>query len=575
MKESAIFTKKFTRTVLAATIGMYLNQATFAAVIPSSAEPGVISKILSAPPIQAPVKQPTPVAQPQEKKPAALSTQAEKIKFKLNQVILEDNKVYSTKELQTIYQDKVGKIISVADLQAIVQNITNYYRNNGYILSRAILPPQHVANGVVHIRIVEGYIAKANVQGVAKRAKYLLAEIGNKIAESKPTRVKIMEYYLRIANEIPGMDARAVLEPSKTDIGASDIDLIANEKSYSGYISYDNYGTRYIGPNQVTANITGNSLFQSGDSTKLTVVRTARPQQLQYEDFSHDIPLGPSGARITVGVNDSHTSPGLNLADIHVSGDSTNFYSTINYPLIRSRDHDLSLTGGINYIDSYTNTFDFTLYNDHIRSANIGVSYDSTDRFYGSNNAAAHLEHGFVLLGASSDPKSQTVSRYGADGHYTKLTANIGRLQQIYWRLSAFVYASGQYSWEPLLSSAQYAFGGSQLGRGYDSAEIIGDRGAAGSIEIRLDDAPNWFLLKTIEPYIFYDTGVIWDMKDTPGTKLKQSAASTGLGMRFTFTKNFSGNLLFAQPLTKQVNAEESVGQGRKPRGFFSIVGSI
>ena len=131
-----------------------------------------------------------------------------------------------------------------------MQTITNFYRNNGYILSRALLPPQHVTNGIVHIRILEGYISSAKVQGDPKRARYLLQAYGNRIASNRPVQVDVMEYYLRLANEIPGMSARSVLEPSKTQIAASDMSLIATEKTWAGMLSFDNYGTRYIGPNR-------------------------------------------------------------------------------------------------------------------------------------------------------------------------------------------------------------------------------------------------------------------------------------------------------------------------------------
>lgn len=587
MKDHKFRLKTSIKTIALASLSLLFNQLAYAAPItapqaadiraalPGSVEPGVISNTLSAAPIEAPPPRAAAIAHPEEK-PGNLGPQAEKIKFKLNAVILEGNRTYSTPELSRIYADKLHKTISIADLETIVQNITNYYRNNGYILSRAVLPPQHVANGTVRIRIIEGYIAEAKVQGTPKRARYLLQNYGNNIAASRPTQIRVMEHYLRLANEIPGMNARAVLEPSKTDTGASDIDLVATEQSVNAYLSYDNYGTRYIGPNQVTGSVSGNSIFQSGDSTHFTAVRTSRPEQLQYEDVSHEIPIGSSGLRATVGVNDSRTLPGLNLAILKISGDATNFYGILSYPLLRSRDQDLSLDGGVNYIDSGVNTFDDTLYNDHIRSAKFGASYNSSDSFLGSNLLSLHVEQGFAsILGASSDPTSPTVSRFGADGHFTKFDATAGRLQALFWHLSTFIYASGQYSFNPLLATEQFAYGGSQLGRGYDPAEIIGDRGAAGSVELRLDWAPGWRFLQSMQPYLFYDAGVVWNLKDVAGSNIKSSATSTGFGARFNFTKNLTGNLMFAQPLTKQVTAEEVVGQGRLPRGFFSITASV
>lgn len=545
--------------------------------LPGSVEPGVVSKTLSAPSIQPQTETRPAITRPQQgETESALGPDATKIKFKLTKIILEGNRVYSNQNLALLYKDKINTTISIAELENIVQSITSYYRNNGYILSRAVLPPQHVSNGVVHIKILEGYISKVTVLGDPKRAKYILQGYGDRIAAKKPTQLNVMEYYLRLANELPGVSVRAVLEPSKTNQGASDMNLVAQTKTFDGYISYDDYGTRYIGPQQVTASISGNSVFQSGDSTHLTTVRTAKPLELQYVDLSHDFPIGTQGLRASLGANSSKTRPQFTLAPLKISGDALNAYTTIQYPLIRERSSDLTLTGGGNWIDSGVDSFDFTLYNDHIRSLKGGLNYNLSDSYKGVNTISGTLEHGFAhILGASSDPNSLTVSRFGADGYYTKINLNAGRLQSLFWRLSTFIYATGQYSFEPLLASAQFAFGGSQLGRGYDPAEIIGDKGAAGSVELRLDTAPGWFLLQTAQPYVFYDIGAIWNIKHVVNVPMKLSASSLGVGVRFVLTKNFSGNLMFAQPLTKQVAAEEIIGEGRKPRGFFSLVASV
>jgi len=265
----------------------------------------------------------------------------------------------------------------------------------------------------------------------------------------------------------------------------------------------------------------------------------------------------------------------MNLAIIDTKGDSVTYYANMLYPLLRTRAKNLTLDGGFNYLNSNVTTFVGPLYFDHIRSVKVGGNYDFADRFNGSNLLGLHLEQGLNIWGASNNPNSLMTSRFGADGIFTKLVAQAARVQPVYKRFSVFVLMNGQYSFNPLLASEQFAFGGSQLGRGYDPAEIIGDKGFSGTVELRLDFTPGWYLLNSVEPYAFYDGGVIWNLKNVPGIGTKYSATSTGLGTRFNFTKNLSGNLMIAQPLTKQVSAMELIGRGRCPRGFFSIVAAI
>jgi hemolysin activation/secretion protein len=566
-----------TKILLSLSFTLFFTQISFAIEtrsLPASVLPGVLSKTLSAQKISMPKSEGAVPTAP-EAAQSGLGKEAQLIKFKLNKIMLEGNEVYTTAQLSRLYNKYLNTTISIAELEGIVQSITNYYRNNGYILSRAILPPQHVAEGIVHIRILEGYISNAHIQGDPKKAKCLLQGYANRIVKSKPLQIKDMEHYLRLANELPGTSVRAVLEPSKTETTASDLDVVAQQKTWGANLSYDNYGTRFIGPNEVTGGIVGNSVFQSGDSTRLTTIRTTRPLELKYVDFAHEFPLGTNGWRQTIGGNNAITQPEFTLQPLQIYGDATTFYTTMTYPIMRQRNQDLSIDGGFYYFDSTTTSLDVPLYTDHTRSVVFGFNYDSMDNYKGSNILGVHVEQGLNILGASGNPNSGQTSRFGADGIYTKFTANAGRLQGLFWRLSSFFYLSGQYSWNPLVASEQFAYGGSQLGRGYDPAAIIGDNGLGGTIELRLDTAPGASLLQTAQFYLFYDAGVTWDRRDVSGIETKQSATSAGIGVRFTLTKNLYGNLMIAQPLTKQVETEQVLGNGRKPRGFFSITASI
>jgi hemolysin activation/secretion protein len=549
--------------------------------LPSSVLPERASDNLATQPLSTPqTLPPLPVAKNQQAQ-NALGASATKIKFKLNKVILQGNTVYSEAVLHPLYAAKLNKVITVAELQDIVQSVTNYYRNNGYILTRAVLPPQHVAGGIVYIQIIEGYIDKVNVVGAPKGAKPLLQQYGDKIASQRPLQIKQMEHYLLLVNQVPGVQVKAVLEASKTNKGASDLNLVSETKNISGYVSYDTYGTRYIGPNEITAGIEFDSIFRSGDSTQLNITRTTRPQELKFVEGLYSMALGSEGARLIFSANQALTRPAYILRQLKIDGDAFTLYTMLQYPLVRTRTQNLTMDASANYIDSRVLTLDpgLPLYTDHLRTLRFGLNYDLSDSWYGANSASTHIEQGILVLGATSISQGTSgfTSRYGASGHFTKMELQLSRLQQFgASRYSAYFLMKGQYSLEPLLASAQFGFGGAQaaLGRGYDSAEIIGDRGLAGSIEFRMNVNPDKALLQAAQLYVFYDAGVIWNAKNVVDQLKKQSATSTGVGSRFFFTKNLSGNLLWAQPLTRQVDALSIIGDGRQPRVFFSLTAS-
>ncbi len=546
--------------------------------IPASTEPTQVSKAIAS---QRPA--PTPRALPAITPPAEptqglLGPEAKRIKFKLVQIVLEGNHVYSEHQLRSLYQHKLNTMITVAELQDIVQSITNFYRNNGYILSRAILPPQRVAKGIVHVRVIEGFIDKVYVVGNPKGAKELIAAYGNRIRQSRPTQLKVMERYLLLANQIPGTQVKAVLEPSKTQIGAADLNLVAQQKTLGGYVSYDNYGTRYIGPQQISAGASATSIFRAGDLTQANYATTTKAGELIYLDLSHSTPLGSNGMNLLVGGNIAQTAPQFVLTELLVRGISKIAYATVFYPLVRSRAENITLDVGFRYLNSSVRELGLPFYDDHLRTLRAGAIYDFSDKYYGSNLFGLHAAQGLEVLGATDDVNSFTTSRFGGRGNFTKITGDITRIQQLGGRFSAYGLVKGQYAFNPLLVSEQFDYGGSQLGRGYDPSEIVGDRGAAASAELRMNVAPGAVFLQAAQLYLFYDIGKIWNLKDVPGQKMNQSASSMGCGTRFYFNQFLSGNLMIAQPLTRIVDAnalaDGGTGNGRAPRVFFNLTAS-
>lgn len=562
------------KKILVCAATLFCQSAMAISVLPGSIDPGRVQENYlpqqsGGPPVGQPIKPPPVPAE-------SLGPEAKKIKFRLNAIILEGNHIYSTKQLSTLYQNQLHKEISIVDLQTIVQSITNYYRNNGYILSRAILPPQEVRSGVVRIRILEGYIDQVRVIGTPRGSERIMLDYGKEITKSRPLKLSDMEHYLLLANQIPGTTVKSILEPSKKQTAASDLNLSVDQALANFSIAYDNYGTLYIGPHQVTGIASLNSVVGSGDMIRLTYLGATHNSQLHYYDLAYQTPIGIQGLTLTAGGNQSLTAPGFVLEPLEMRGKANTYYIALQYPLILTRSEYLFLDGGFNYIDSGIDSFDEVIYLDHIRPVRFGGSYSFSDRYNGTNLIAAHIEQGLHIWGASNDPESTTTSHFGADGIFTKETVEASHLQPIYdTRFSIYLYGQGQYSNRPLLATEQFGFGGSLIGRGYDPAELLGDRGIAGTVELRMNTYPEKIKLNLVQFYVFYDVGKVWDIEESPGVPQELSAASAGVGARFSFTRFVSGNLMFTQVLTKPIASEELIHRGKNPKTFFSVVAAI
>jgi hemolysin activation/secretion protein len=96
---------------------------------------------------------------------------AENVRFTLKSVNVQGATAYNEQQLSSLYADKVGTEISLADVYTIAAQMTNKFRNTGYILTQVIVPPQTIDGGTVQLKVVEGYVDQVVVEGAAMTAK--------------------------------------------------------------------------------------------------------------------------------------------------------------------------------------------------------------------------------------------------------------------------------------------------------------------------------------------------------------------------------------------------------------------
>ena len=127
------------------------------------------------------------------------------------------------------------------------------------------------------------------------------------------------------------------------------------------------------------------------------------------------------------------THPLFVLQPADIDGLNNNYYTMINFPIIRDRSRSLTLRSGFNYLDSYVTTFDFKLYTDHLRSLDFGGTYNFADKWNGSNFISADFRQGLPIWGYTSDTNIQTAetSRPGGRGKYSKIATTLSRVQAI------------------------------------------------------------------------------------------------------------------------------------------------
>ena len=489
-----------------------------------------------------------------------------KVKFILQKMVIKGSTLYSKRRFSNLFKKYMRKRISLGRVYDIAQTITNMYRNDGYILSKAVVPPQQIDRGIIRIDVIEGFVDKVNVQGDVIGPRKLLNNYRKKLLKSKPLRAKDLERYLLLIDDLPGVTVKSVLTPSESQPGATDLTLILENKRYAGGLGVDNRGSKFNGPIQYSGNASLYSMLGFYERLGFQGAVTSDTDELQFLSGFYEQPISPEGTKIYFSGSTSKSKPGADLKIFEVEGDSTTFTFRITHPFIRSRSKNLNAFFGFTRRNSTTKFLDATDSEDKLRILNFGVSYDFVDSYRGVNLLSINWSQGLGIFGAS-ESGAPLLSRPEGRASFSKVSGEALRLQQITSSWMLLAAASWQYSFEKLLASEEFGVGGSQFGRGFDSSEITGDNGLAFKLELQKAFQINKAYIRDIQAYTFFDYGTVWSrIKTSTGSK-KQDLSSVGIGLRFNVTDYISGYVEFDKPLNREVSAEGN----KDARMFFSL----
>lgn len=487
--------------------------------------------------------------------------------FTLTGIDVKQASAFSADELKDVYAADIGKPATLETLSAIAARITAKYRNAGFILTRAIVPPQKIKGGVATITVVEGFVDQVVFEG-SEKPSTLLREYAERIRASRPLNTEALERYLLLMQDLPGLSAKAVLRPSASVPGASDVVITLAQKHVDGSVQIDNRGTRYLGPVQGGLTLNANNLLGWHDRTQLRGVTTVpQTSELRFFQLSHDEQVDSEGTRLTVSAARTRTRPSYRLKNFDIEGHDSIYSAALMHPLVRSRKENLYATAMFDHRQTESKTLGRQLYGDRLNVARIGTAYDVVDRFTAVNRLETQISKGF---GWNDNIDPRVRSRAVGRTDFWKATAQANRLQPLSSDFSLFVGAQGQVASAALLSAEQFGVGGANFGSAYDPSEITGDSGVATRTELQYNPLLRSEILTAFQFYGFYDVGTVYNRNPAAGQKRRVSLASTGLGLRFNILEPLSGSLEVAQPLTRDVSTA-APRNGDDPRVFFSL----
>lgn len=526
------------------------------AQVPSTAEPSRASNQFT--PQQAPAQSDFSGKISAQGAAAAAPAGADKVTLTLKEISFEGASVYSEAQLQAVYGDKLNTKITLADVYNIAAQLTAKYRNDGYILTQVVIPPQTIDGGKVKMRVVEGFVDKVTVQGGMGLDTGFLNGFAEKISASKPLNAKTLERYILLINDLPGISGRAVLSPSADVVGASDVTIIVERKPYDAFFQLDNRGSRYLGPLQMNAGARLNNMlgFYEGLSVQFVTAPDGWPdREMDYGAISWSQPINHEGTRVSVGYSITSTEPGYTLSPFEIEGLARSANIEVMHPFIRSRQKNLYSTLRFNYIDTERNdNLGLGKTEDRLRVLRLAGTYQFTDGFLGLNTVNGELSKGLDVLNMK-DKNSLNPTRARGEPEFFKATMEVSRVQRVTNMIELFGSVQGQKSAHNLLASEEFGVGGINYGSAYNSSEITGEDGVAGRLELRLNN-PVRTPAQFTQVYGFYDIGKVWDRDNTIVRDRQRSIASAGMGLRVNMNENLAGTVELAVPLTRRVETE-------------------
>jgi hemolysin activation/secretion protein len=489
---------------------------------------------------------------------------AERIQINIRDICIKGATVYTTAQLAPLYRDLIGHDIPIQALYDLAQRITAKYGNDGYVLSRAIVPPQtFVPHGAVPcLQVIEGYVDSVEWPAAVMHYRNFFAHYTARITADRPVNVHTIERYLLLAGDLPGLHFSASLKPSKTNTGASILVVEVVEKPVDLLGRLDNRGTPARGPNQFLMGATLNNLLHAHESLTANWAATVpHMQELEYFAVNYRQVLTAEGLYAFFNASYGYGHPGtLALTTLDFSTRSKVFEAGLASPLIRTREKNLTLSGLVFMSDSFSDALEQPFNRDMLRGFRLKADGDWADRFLGINQVNVTYSEGIHGLGSSNNndpnlPAQIPTSREFGRVDFEKIEATLSRTQPLFGPISAFGSVYGQYAFNPLLVPEQCGYGGRFFGRGFDPSALLGDHCFEALTELRYDLRHLPPSIQQVQFYGFSDYGRLWVLAPatpdpvTGGTPGNFTAASAGAGVRLAATNGWSADLSVAKAI--------------------------
>jgi hemolysin activation/secretion protein len=471
------------------------------------------------------------------------------------------NTVVPTIKLIKLVEPYLGKILTFKDLTNIRDVVSQYYVEQGYYNSGAVLLDTDNKNinesaAIVTIRIIEGGIDTIQING-SKRLKPFIVNRLN--IEDSIFNIKDFEERLRILQKNENIDSlSAILKPG-SNINTTNLDLEVKLKSpYKVEVFLDNYGNSGVENFQRGINFTALNPFRIGDRVDLNYNNTNGSNAL---DVSYEAPVNNDNTTIkfqyfygqNVTIQDIFSS-------LNIRGTTQSYELSVRHPLLQKATERYQSEFAIGLAAQHQELQDSILDNpfpisrgaDSEGRTRTTILKISQDWNMEDVLQAVSLNSTFKL---GLDIESATDPSFN-NGQFFAWSGEAVWTRKLPWDLLLISKLNLQFTDTPLVASEQFSLGGFNSLLGYSQNDALGDNGIFTSIGVQIPIYRGKAGLFTLTPT--FGAGHVWNHPKL-NDDAAQVLASVGVGLNYNYSDQLSVNLSWGLPLVNLSNKDRSL----------------
>jgi hemolysin activation/secretion protein len=380
-----------------------------------------------------------------------------------------------------------------------------------------------------------------------------------------------------LLNDLPGVDARAVLQPGAV-LGASSVSIELGEfPLVSGEVDADTYGNKFSGAYRLGATLNLNNPSGYGD---LVSVRLQAAEGASYARLGYSVPAGVSGLRLGAAYTGTTYDLCCEFAALGARGDAQTATLSAMYPVVRGRDQSVYVAATFDARHYFNATIAGTTSDKKANVVTLAGSGDSRDFFGGggASNFALGASFGQLDLDGFAPDRALDDATARTHGGYTKAGYSLSRVQRLNEALSLYASLAGQFASKNLDSSEKLVLGGPFGVRAYPTGEATGDEGLLATLELRYDFEPG------LQVAAFVDHGEIrlhrneWPGWQGANTRIRNryGLSGYGIGVNWNQPGSFAVRASVAQRIGdnpgRDVNDNDSDGTKNRIRFWLQAI---